>query len=330
VTVSSVVAAVRAPEDSPSDLLVVRGLQKRYGDRVALAGVSFGVRRGEIFGVLGPNGSGKSTAFAILTGLLPADGGDVVFDRVPQKPGDRRFRSRLVVVFQSPSLDDRLTARENLAMSAALFGVPRTLARRRVEELLAFSELEARAAEPVKRFSGGMRRRLELARALVHAPDLLIMDEPTTGLDEAAFQRTWLRIEDLRRTRGLTVLVTTHRPDEADHCDRLAILDAGRIVACETPSELRARVEGDVITIEADDPAEVARAVEERFSLEARVSEGQVRLELPRAHELVPRLVEAFPPGRLRAVGMRRPTLADAFLRVTGHTLADPTRSEDA
>ena len=209
-------------------LLEVRGLRKAFGSRRALDGLSFSVARGEIFGLLGPNGSGKSTAFGALTGLVRPDAGECVLDGVACRPGDRTLRARLGVVFQSPSLDDRLTARENLVLAARLRSVPRADAPRRVDELLAWSELADRAGEAVRTFSGGMKRRLDLARALVDAPDMLVMDEPTTGLDEASFQRAWERVGRLRRESGLTVLMTTHRAEEAERCDRIAIARSAR------------------------------------------------------------------------------------------------------
>lgn len=315
--------SAQAPAIDVSDgaLLCVRGLVVRYGERTVLEGLSFAVDRGEIFGLLGPNGSGKSTTFAVLTGLLEPAAGEIFLDGERVAAGDRRLRARLGVVFQNPSLDPRLSARENLALGAALYRVPRAEARARAEELLAFADLAQRADEPVARYSGGMRRRLELARALLHRPDVLLMDEPTTGLDEVSFQRTWQRIDALRRTEGLTVILTTHRPEEAERCDRLAVIHGGKIVAVDTPEHLRARVSGDVIALEARDPDAVADMVRAKFALEPHVSEGRVLIERERGHELIPRLVEAFPTGTLEAVSMRRPSLADAFLKLTGRSL---------
>jgi ABC-2 type transport system ATP-binding protein len=168
-----------------------------------------------------------------------------------------------------------------------------------------------------------MRRRLELARALVHRPAILLLDEPTTGLDAAAFRQTWQAVHALREREGLTVLLTTHRPDEAEACDRLAVLAHGRVVATGTPEALRARVPGDVVTVEADGPVALAAEIRERLGLDARPVAHGVHVERERGHELVPRLVEAFPPGRFRAVSLRRPTLADAFLVLTGEALEE-------
>ncbi|WP_176063929.1 ABC transporter ATP-binding protein [Anaeromyxobacter diazotrophicus] len=303
--------------------LAVRDLAFRYGDREVLRRVSFEVAPGEILGLLGPNGAGKSTLFSILTGLLLPSGGAIRLDGQEVPPGARALRARLGVVFQAPSLDAKLTALENLTLGGLLFGLGRREARDRARELLSAAGLADRASDQAGKLSGGMRRRLELGRALVHRPAILLMDEPTTGLDAAAFRQTWQAVHALREREGLTVLLTTHRPDEAEACDRLAVLARGRVVATGTPEALRARVPGDVVTIEADDPAALARDIRERLGLEARPGPHGVQVERERGHELVPRLVEAFPRGRFRAVALRRPSLADAFLALTGEALED-------
>ncbi|MHB8416599.1 MAG: ABC transporter ATP-binding protein [Myxococcales bacterium] len=313
-------------------LLSAQGLRHAYGDRRVLDGLSFEVARGEIFGFLGPNGAGKTTTFHILTGLLTAQEGTFRLEGRPVVAGDRRLRQKLGVVFQAHSLDLELTARENLALGAALYSVPRAQARERIEQLLALVDLSERAGEKVKRFSGGMRRRLELARALVHRPEILVLDEPTSGLDEASFQRAWAQLERLRRDEGLTVLVTTHRPEEAERCQRLLVLHHGRAVACDTVEALRRRVSGDVVELELQsedqsNPAGLTLAkawalLNERFGIEARESDRGLRVERERGHEWIPRLVEAFPPGALRSVSLRRPSLADVFLTLTGQELA--------
>jgi ABC-2 type transport system ATP-binding protein len=288
-----------------------------------LAGVSFEVAPGEILGLLGPNGAGKSTLFAILGGLLAPGAGTLLLDGVELRAAARDLRARTGVVFQNPSLDAKLTAEENLVLGGLLFGLRRGEARARARRLLEAAGLADRAHEPAGKLSGGMRRRLELARALVHAPSILLMDEPTTGLDAAAFRRTWETLQALRRDEGVTMVVATHRPDEAEECDRLAVISRGRIVACETPAALRGRVAGDVVTIDADDPEGLAREVAARFRVHARATAGSVHIERERGHELVPRLVEAFPSGRFRAVALRRPSLADAFVALTGEQLQE-------
>ncbi|HEX9398703.1 MAG TPA: ABC transporter ATP-binding protein [Anaeromyxobacter sp.] len=317
-------AAASASGDAPR--LVVEDVALRRGGREVLRGVSLEVRRGEIFGLLGPNGAGKSTLFAILAGLLRPDGGRFLLDGREIAPGARALRARAGFVFQEPGLDGKLSAEENLRLAAALHRVRRAEARSRIARLLESAGLAARAQERVERLSGGMRRRLELARSLVHAPELLVMDEPTVGLDAAAFRAFWDGIETLRRADGLTVVLTTHRPDEAEHCDRLAVLARGAVVACEEPDALRARVSGDLLFVEADEPEAVARALSEKLGLAARVQPDGVTVEREAGHTLVPRIVEIFPPGRLRAVSLRRPTLADAYLAVTGERLEEEVR----
>ncbi len=313
---STVAAAV-----APAPRLALRDVVARRGRREVLRGVSLSVERGEILGLLGPNGAGKSTLFAILAGLLRPEAGRFELDGRPIPAGARELRARAGIVFQEPGLDGKLTAEENLRLAAALHCVPRAEARARVAALLAEAGLAGRAREPVERLSGGLRRRLELARALVHRPELLVMDEPTNGLDARAFRAFWEGIEALRRSEGLTVILTTHRPDEAERCDRTAILAQGRIVACEPPDALRARVSGDLVSVEADRPEEIARALSDRLGLVARLRPDGVTVERDAGHTLVPRIVELFPPGRLRAVSVRRPTLADAYLAVTGESL---------
>ena len=302
--------------------LRLEGLTRRFGERVAVDGLSVDVARGEVFGFLGPNGAGKSTTFHLLTGLLAPDAGRVLIEGRAAPPTDGRVRRRLGVVFQDPSLDDKLTALENLKLGAALYGLSGKRAEARIAELLALVALDDRKKEPVERYSGGMKRRLELARVLLHEPEILIMDEPSRGIDAPTQRRIWEQLLALRDKRRMTILLTTHQPDEAEYCDRIAVLDHGRVIACDTPDVLRQKVGGDVVTLEGDDAEALAADVRARFSLEARVVDGAVVVETPKGHELIPRVVEALPPGRLRSVAMRRPTLADVFVHLTGRGLA--------
>jgi ABC-2 type transport system ATP-binding protein len=301
--------------------LAVRGLAVDRGTRRVLDGLEFEVHAGEIFGLLGPNGAGKTSAFHVLTGLLPAAAGDLRLDGVSIAPGDRRLREVLGVVFQEPALDPRLTPKENLRLAARLHGVPREAVQERTTELLAWAGLAERAADPVRTLSGGMRRRVELARALIHRPTILILDEPTTGLDEASFRATWDRLRDLRGRTEMAMILTTHRPDEAEFCDRLGIVDHGRLVACDTPDRLRDRVRGDLLVLEAAAPEEVADALRRELALEPRLLDGRVVLERDRAHEWIPRIVESLPDGALQSVSLRRTGLGEVFLELTGHEL---------
>ncbi len=324
------------PEIRPARL-AAHGIAFAYAGLAILDDVSFDVAPGEVFGFLGPNGAGKTTLLSILAGLTRPSRGTFHLDGHTVAHGSRALRVRTGVVFQEPSLDPKLTARENLLLAATLFRIPRASARARAGELLAAAGLRDRADEPVGRLSSGMRRRVELARATIQQPTILLMDEPTTGLDAAAFRRTWEALFSLRDRDGLTIVLATHRPEEAERCDRLAVLSRGRIVACETPEALRSRVRGDVVVIEADEPQLLAREIERQFGLPTRATatvgaagaSGTIAIERERGHELVPRLVEAFPRGRFRSVSVRRPSLADAFLAITGHTL-DAERNGEA
>lgn len=309
------------PDEAPTPRLAVSGMCLSYASRIALDDVSFELGAGEIFGILGPNGSGKSSLMRCLTGLQIPDRGTLRFNGAVVGRRDRGLRANMGVVFQEPSLDIYLSAEENLLLGAALFAIPRDEARKRAHELLSFMELADRGREQVRVFSGGMRRRLELARALIHKPSLLLLDEPTTGLDPAALERTWQRLMALRHLQGLTMVLSTHRADEAERCDRLLVLDRGHVVACDTPDALLRRVAGDVIAIEADDPAALAAAIVDKLDIVAHVHQDRVVIERDNGHTLVPRLVEAFEPGRIRSIVMRRPTLADAFFNLTGSGL---------
>jgi len=302
--------------------LRVRDLARRFGTRAALDGIGFDVAPGELFGLLGPNGAGKTTAFRVLSGLLPADSGAVELDGIAVEPSARAYRARLGVVFQEPSLDLKLTGRENLRLGAALYGLPRASAAARIEAALDLMELGPRADEPAGTYSGGMRRRIEIARVLLHEPDLLLLDEPGRGVDPEALRRIWDEIAALAGARGLSAVVTTHQPEEAERCARIALLDAGRVAAVGTPDELRSRVAGDVVRVRGDGLDEIAAAIEARLGLPARVVDGEVVLEAPRGPEVVPRVAELFAPGRLASVATSRPTLADVFAKLTGRRLA--------
>ena len=304
-------------------ILAVDSLRHSFGAREVLQGLSFAVRRGEVFGLLGPNGSGKSTVLQVLCGLLPLQAGTISLDGVPLPGVTRRLRAQLGVVFQSPSLDLALTPRENLELAATLHAIPRSVASKRITTHLEAAGLADRALEPAGRLSGGMRRRLDLARALLHEPRLLLLDEPTAGLDEASFRNTWQHLEALREGRDLSVLVSTHRPDEAARCTRLAVLSEGRAAMVATPAELRRMVSPDVIVLRGEDPRAIGDAVSAHLGVAAVVAGGEVRIECERGHSLVPRIVEALGAGRLTSVSLQRPDLADVFLKITGRALDD-------
>jgi ABC-2 type transport system ATP-binding protein len=302
-------------------MIQISGLRHAYGAREALAGVSLEVKAGEIFGLLGPNGSGKTTLFRILaTSLAPLSGRVTIGGLEPDAPG-HELRRQIGVVFQSPSLDDKLTVAENLKCHGWLYGLRGRELARRMDTMLARLGLSDRARERVAKLSGGLKRRVELAKGLLHAPKVLILDEPSTGLDPGARIDLWKYLKTLRDADGVTVLVTTHLMDEADHCDRIAILNAGQIVAAGPPAELKARVGGDVLVVrpQADQGAEaLERAIRARFQVRALVADGVVQIEHPDGTRFVTALVEAF-PGMIGSVTYRKPTLEDAFVHFTGH-----------
>lgn len=299
---------------------LLHDLSLTLGFRTVLDGVSFDLRRGEILGLLGPNGSGKSSLLRCLTGLYKPTcsfsvGGEAM------RPGSQAFRRQLGVVFQQDSLDEKLTARENLHLAGMLYGLKVDESKARIAELLSFVELESRANEAVKTYSGGMRRRLELARALIHNPSILLLDEPTTGLDPYAFEKVWSRLEALRKLRGLTILLSTHRSDEAERCDRLAVMDEGRILRCDTPAHLLQQVAGDVLIVKAKHLESVARVVEEQFGLTGRIEDEKYFLEQEQGHAFIPELASSFETGELLSIELRRPNLNDVFFHVTGHSM---------
>jgi ABC-2 type transport system ATP-binding protein len=302
--------------------LRVRGLVRRFGARAALDGLDLDVAPGEVFGLLGPNGAGKTTAFRVLAGLIPPDGGAIELDGRASSPAEPRYRARLGVVFQEPSLDLKLTGRENLNLGASLYGLPRAVAAPRIDEALRVMELGARADEATSKYSGGMRRRVEIARVLLHDPDLLLLDEPGRGVDQEALRRIWDELAARKAARGTSIVVTTHQPEEAERCDRIALLDEGRVTATGTPDELRARVAGDVVRVRGDRPEELAATIHARLGLVGAVVDGDVVIEVRKGHEVVPRIVELFPAGRLASVATSRPTLADVFAKLTGKGLA--------
>jgi len=308
------------PIGYPDAAVEVAGLRHLYGSREALAGISFSVSRGEIFGVLGPNGGGKTTLFKILSTLLtPSAGTARVFGHDLGNEPDA-VRRHLGVVFQRPSLDPKLTVMENLRHHGHLYGVRGPTFRERARELLDRMALTDRARDRVETLSGGLQRRTELAKALIHRPDLLLLDEASTGLDPGARRDFTDYLGRLRDGDGVTVLLTTHILDEAERCDRVGILHRGRLVALGTPAQLKARLGGDVVVVQAVNPPELQGKVRERFGCEPLLVDGLLRVERSRGHEFVRELVEAF-PGEVQSVTFGRPTLEDVFVSLTGQRL---------
>jgi len=302
-------------------VILVENLTHRYGSRLALSNVGFEVKAGEIFGLLGPNGGGKSTLFRILsTMMLPTEGRAAVAGHdVAREPA--AVRRSIGVVFQTQSLDKALTVAENLRSQGHLYGLSGPRLRDRMEQVMTRLGLADRRDDIVEKLSGGLKRRVEIAKGLLHRPVVLLMDEASTGLDPGARRELWQYVEELRSQEGVTILLTTHILDEADRCDRLALLHQGRIVAEGTPAHLRSRIGGDVVVLEAADAAALSRQIETRFALQATVMDGVVRVEISNGHRFITEVVEAF-PGSIQSVGLHKPTLEDVFVRETGALIA--------
>jgi ABC-2 type transport system ATP-binding protein len=298
-------------------IITVDRVTHRYGERVALSGVSFEVRSQEIFGLLGPNGGGKSTLFRILSTMMSPTQGSARIGGHDVIEESARVRRRIGVVFQSQSLDKNLTVAENLRCQGHLYGMSGAALKERMEVSMFRLGLTDRRDELVLMLSGGLRRRVEIAKALLHDPSVLLMDEASTGLDPVARRELWQYIRDLRDREGVTVVLTSHILDEADRCDRLVLLHEGRIVAEGTPEELKSEIGGDVVVLEVNDPDTMERKIALRFSVDPHRVDGKLHVEIANGHRFIAEVVEAF-PGQIESVALHKPTLEDVFAHQTG------------
>jgi ABC-2 type transport system ATP-binding protein len=305
-----------------SNPVTTENLRRLFGERVALDDVSFSVREGEIFALLGPNGGGKTTLFRVLSTLLPPSSGTARIAGFDVQSEAAEVRQALGVVFQSPSLDPQLTVAENLRYGGNLYGMRGPDLEKRLREMASALRVDDRLDERVKVLSGGLRRRVEIAKCLLPQPRVLLLDEPSTGLDPVARVDLWNILDQLRRKYAMTVVLTTHLMDEAERCDRVAILHRGRLLACDTPDALRATVGADVLTLTVKDPESFLEKFTARFGWSATLQDGLIRAELPKAHDQVARVVEEF-PGEILSVTAGRPTLEDVFVRMTGERLGN-------
>ena len=302
--------------------VLVDGLVKRYGEVEAVRGIGFEVAPGETFGFLGPNGAGKSTTIKILCTLAaPTSGTARVagYDVVKNRDTVRR---NIGLVFQDPTLDSYLTGEQNLRFHADLYGVPRQQLAPRMRQVLEMVGLWDRRQAVVATYSGGMKRRLEIARGLLHAPRVLFLDEPTVGLDPQTRSSIWEYINDLKQREDITIFLTTHYMDEAENCDRIAIIDHGKIVAIDTPENLKASVGKDRVQIRTADDQTAIAELKERFELEAAIHDGMVTFNVESGEQFVPRLFEGL-SQQIKAVSVSRPSLDDVFMSYTGKTIRD-------
>lgn len=308
-------------------MIKVEDLARNFSGLWAVDGVSFNVQEGEIFGFLGPNGAGKTTTIKILCTLIkPTRGRAWIndFDVLKQHADVRRS---LGIIFQDPSLDDRLTAYENLKFHAIIYKVPRKQRSTRIDRVLEMTELEDRRNDLVRYFSGGMKRRLEIARGLLHEPKVLFLDEPTLGLDPQTRNRIWNYLHDLRLTKKITLFLTTHYMDEAENCDRIAVIDFGKIIALDTPENLKRMVKGDIVSIRTENDILAEKELGEKYRVVVKRDASGLHFEMNKGEEFIPQLVKdsTIP---ITAVSVRRPTLDDVFLKLTGREIREEAASE--
>ncbi len=314
------------------NMIETRDLTRKYGNLVAVDKLNINVHHGEIFGLLGPNGAGKTTTISMLCTILrPTSGSATVngFDIVKQPA---QVRKSIGIVFQEPSIDDRLTGRENMVMHANLYGVPKNVWKDRVPELLKMVELEDRADDLLRTYSGGMRRRLEIARGLLHYPRVLFLDEPTIGLDPQTREHIWRYISALSKDQDITIILTTHYMDEADLlCNRIAIIDFGKIVALDTPEQLKSQLGEETISIKTRDGEKLSRTLTDSGLISGSdVVKDELKVKVKNGSETLPRIVEVSANAGIRidAITLHQPNLGDVFLRYTGRAIREEKGEE--
>jgi len=308
-------------------IIEVENLIKKFGDLVAVNDISFNVAPGEIFGFLGPNGAGKTTTINILCTLTKPTSGRASIAGLDVVRKQSQVRQRIGLVFQDPSLDERLSALQNLRFHALVYGVPASVREPRIEQMLRMMELWDKRNNKVQTFSGGMKRRLELARGLLHHPGVLFLDEPTLGLDPQTRNRMWEYILELRRQEGTTIFLTTHYMDEADKADRIAVIDLGKLIAMDTPAKLKRMVGKDIVSLKTDDNDRAVAEIRTRYQIEARHDGDGLCFEVANGEEFLPVFLREF-STRIVSVSMRRPSLDDVFLKLTGREIREEEVSD--
>lgn len=301
-------------------VIEVKDLKKSYGSVEAVKGVSFTVEKGEIFGFLGPNGAGKTTTINILCTLLAQSSGTAIVNGFDSLKDPRGVRSSIGLVFQEVTLDNELTAYENLMFHCYLYNMEKRLAQNRIDEILEVVGLTDRKKDLVKEFSGGMKRRLEIARGLLHRPEILFLDEPTLGLDPQTRSLVWEFIGALKKKEGNTVFMTTHYMDEAESCDRIAIIDNGEIITCKSPEELKSGLKGDTIYLKTVDDLSAALELKDKFGVEVKEVESGLALIVKEGEKFLPKIFKELRTPVL-SVNLKRPSLDDVFLSLTGREI---------
>jgi ABC-2 type transport system ATP-binding protein len=319
-------APAGAGQGAAQPVISVSDLTKEYGDVQAVRGIDFEVMRGETFGFLGPNGAGKTTTIEILCTLKNATSGTASVAGYDSRTERDSVRRNIGLVFQDSTLDSYLTAEQNLRFHADIYGVPKAAVKPRMRQVMDMVGLWDRKDSKVSTYSGGMQRRLEIARGLLHAPHVLFLDEPTVGLDPQTRSSIWNYINDLKRREDITIFLTTHYMDEAENCDRIAIIDHGKIVAIDTPEALKASVGKDRVQIQTADDAKAIAGLKDSFGITAAVREGAVTFSVVSGEQFVPRLFAELPVP-IRSVSVSRPSLDDVFMSYTGTTIRDAEAS---
>jgi ABC-2 type transport system ATP-binding protein len=320
--ITAPIATTSSAEAGGPAAIEVRKLGRRFEEFTAVDGLSFAVRCGELFGFLGPNGAGKSTTIKMLCTLLRPTAGVALVNGFDVAREPARVRESIGIVFQDYSLDDRITAEENLRFHCMIYHVPSAERAARIRQVLDMVELRDRAGDKVRTYSRGMKRRLEIARGLLHHPSVLFLDEPTVGLDPQTRNRIWDHIHELRRQRGITVFMTTHYMDEADKCDRVGIMDHAQLIALDTPAALKAELGGDVVRLRTADNERAVAWIRGEEGLAPVIEEEQIRFETANAGEYVPDLLARIPIP-VRSLEITKPTLNDVFLRLTGRAIRE-------
>lgn len=308
---------------SINNIIEVKNLVKRFKKVTAVDGITFSVKKDEIFGFLGPNGAGKTTTINIICTLLSKTSGEVILNGYDVTRERNKIRNCIGMVFQDPSLDDRLTALENLYFHGLLYDVPRKLLKERSEEVLEMVNLTDRKNSLVRTYSGGMRRRLEIARGLLHYPKILFLDEPTLGLDPQTRNKIWDYIKKLKESKNITIFLTSHYMEETEICDRIAIIDRGKIIALDSPDNLKNTIGGDIVTILSEDNDKLIGYIRELTGNEACDTKGEkVRFEVKDSSSFIPRFIKNS-PVKILSISARKPTLNDVFLDLTGREIRE-------
>jgi ABC-2 type transport system ATP-binding protein len=302
------------------DIITVDNLVKRFGSLEAVKGISFSVDEAEVFGFLGPNGAGKTTTINMLCTLLKPSSGTAKVDGYDVIREQNEVRNSIGLVFQDTTLDEYLSAEQNLLFHSYAYSIPKDVRKERIKTLLTLVELWDRRKDKISHYSGGMKRRLEIARGLLHHPRVLFLDEPTLGLDPQTRHHIWDHILELRRQENLTIFLTTHYMDEAENCDRIGIIDGGQIVALDTPNNLKDAVGGDMVTLTTVDNDGAFKELSERYELSPQTENGHISFKVPHGEEFLPDFIRSF-PIRILSISLRRPTLEDVFLKQTGHAI---------